>query len=42
MAQEMDLLPAINEAGGAISAAELAKKLKVDELLISERFELLE
>lgn len=36
MAQEMGLLPAINEHSGPISAAEVAKKIGSDERLISK------
>lgn len=36
MAQELGLLPGINEKNGPITAAEVAKKIGSDETLISE------
>lgn len=36
MAQELGLLPGINEKSGPITAAEVAKKIGSDETLISE------
>lgn len=38
MAQELGLLPGINEKSGPITAAEVAKKIGSDEILISESF----
>lgn len=42
MAQEMGLLPGINEQNGPITAAEVAGKIKSDELLISTPLTMLE